>query len=540
LRAALESHDEQWEVLVTRAGLGGMPLEGITDWLALRDKALSAAEAYDHAVHDLDFVEATVLSCRNRLAEALGDGAPDSSAGLAVLCASAEQAILSAETAAARRDALQDQLKAAQSAVSALQHEEAAARHDLRQWRASWKAALLQAGIAGDGALGAVEGALALIAQVDEKLGRIRHIRVEGIDMMEAELAAFAAEARRLAASAAPDLQALPSSEISQALAQRLSRARAADAEAQRRTEALRSVETQVREAASAIETANASLLPLMARAGVDSPELLAQAIVRSDRRRSLESVAAGLRARIVDDGDGLTRALIEAEIDAADHARLAIALEDVNHMVSGAVEKLNQLSVAHAEARRVLSEIGGGDMAARAESRRQEAIARMSDVAQRYIKVFTAARLLRWSIDRYREEKQGPMLARASAIFAGLTLGSFRKLVVDFDQEPMALEGQRPDGSVVGISGLSDGTRDQLYLALRLAALELHLGQTSPLPFIADDLFVNYDDARAKAGLEALAALSEKTQVIFLSHHDHLVPAARGVFGEQLDVVVL
>jgi uncharacterized protein YhaN len=59
-------------------------------------------------------------------------------------------------------------------------------------------------------------------------------------------------------------------------------------------------------------------------------------------------------------------------------------------------------------------------------------------------------------------------------------------------------------------------------------------------LPFIADDLFVNYDDARAKAGFEALAVLSEKTQVIFLSHHDHLVPAARSVFGEQLDVVLL
>jgi competence transcription factor ComK len=30
--------------------------------------------------------------------------------------------------------------------------------------------------------------------------------------------------------------------------------------------------------------------------------------------------------------------------------------------------------------------------------------------------------------------------------------------------------------------SGLSDGTRDQLYLALRLAALELHLEQAMPL----------------------------------------------------------
>ena len=86
----------------------------------------------------------------------------------------------------------------------------------------------------------------------------------------------------------------------------------------------------------------------------------------------------------------------------------------------------------------------------------------------------------------------------------------------------------------------MSDGTRDQLYLALRLAALELHLDQGHALPFIADDLFINYDDRRAKAGLQALATLSEKTQVIFLSHHDHLVPAVREVFGPDVNVLGL
>src|SRR3546814_20139597 len=131
-------------------------------------------------------------------------------------------------------------------------------------------------------------------------------------------------------------------------------------------------------------------------------------------------------------------------------------------------------------------------------------------------------------------------MLGRASAIFAQLTLNSFERLRVDFDKNPMVLEGQRPDGHLVGIAGMSDGTRDQLYLALRLAALELHLQQAPALPFIADDLFINYDDARSEAGLRALAALSEHTQVIFLSNHDHLTGLARRVFGDPLNVTRL
>jgi uncharacterized protein YhaN len=186
------------------------------------------------------------------------------------------------------------------------------------------------------------------------------------------------------------------------------------------------------------------------------------------------------------------------------------------------------------------LSDIGGSDAAALAEAQRQESLSTMSDVAERYIKVFTAQRLLRWSIDRYREEKQGPLLVRAGSIFSTLTAGSFQKLVVDYEREPMALEGQRSDGKLVGVSGLSDGTRDQLYLALRLAALEMHLDQSMPLPFIADDLFINYDDERSKAGFEALRELSEQTQVIFLSHHDHLIPTVQEVFGKQVNIVYL
>jgi uncharacterized protein YhaN len=163
-----------------------------------------------------------------------------------------------------------------------------------------------------------------------------------------------------------------------------------------------------------------------------------------------------------------------------------------------------------------------------------------MANAAERYIKVYTAAKLLRWSIERFRESKQGPMLTRASAVFSGLTLDTFNRLVVDYESEPLKLFGMRTTGELVDIDGMSEGTRDQLYLALRLAALELHLEQTPALPFIADDLFINYDDGRAKAGLEALANLSEMTQVIFLSHHDHLVPVAQSVFGDRLNVVSL
>jgi uncharacterized protein YhaN len=238
--------------------------------------------------------------------------------------------------------------------------------------------------------------------------------------------------------------------------------------------------------------------------------------------------------------GDGLDRKALKSEFEAIDANTILIRLSEIKLQLEEGVSQQNRLSAELSSAEAAFGKIAGQDEAARAESQRQEALARMSNAAERYIKVYTAAKLLRWSIERFRENKQGPMLASASEIFRELTRSAFIKLVVDYECEPLKLSGQRVTGELIDIEGMSDGTRDQLYLALRLAALELHIGQTAPLPFIADDLFINYDDGRAKAGLEALAKLSEMTQVIFLSHHNHLVPVAQSVFGDRLNVVCL
>jgi uncharacterized protein YhaN len=328
--------------------------------------------------------------------------------------------------------------------------------------------------------------------------------------------------------------------QIAGEMAKRLHRARELNTERQRLLQALHVANTQVNEARESIETATASLKPLMERADVDNNNALAEAIARSEQHRRYQAELAEAASQLLTAGDGLNQKQIEAEIGATDLQQMAAGLAKNHTELEDTVKSQAELSAELANATSKLLEIGGSNAAAQAEAQRQEAIAKMSDVAERYLKVFTAQRLLRWSIDRYREEKQGPLLERAGAIFAVLTSGSFRKLLVDFDREPKVLEGVRADGKLVGISGLSDGSRDQLYLALRLAALEMHLEQAMPLPFIADDLFINYDDVRSKAGFTALKELSERTQVIFLTHHDHLVPSVQAVFGQQVNVVFL
>jgi uncharacterized protein YhaN len=136
---------------------------------------------------------------------------------------------------------------------------------------------------------------------------------------------------------------------------------------------------------------------------------------------------------------------------------------------------------------------------------------------------------VLQQQMERYRREHQEPILQRAGEIFRSITLGSFHRLLPGFDRnDEMVIMAERPSGQVVAVEGMSDGTRDQLYLSLRLASLEQHLSANEPLPFIADDLLIRFDDERSKAALQILAQTAQATQVLFFTHHAKLLELAK------------
>ncbi len=167
-----------------------------------------------------------------------------------------------------------------------------------------------------------------------------------------------------------------------------------------------------------------------------------------------------------------------------------------------------------------------------------QDVLARIETDASRYVRLRLATAILRGGIERYRKKNEGPVLQKASRLFQRLTRGSFEGLSVDVDDSGQSvLKGVRPDkGKTVDLAGMSDGSADQLYLALRLAGLECYLENKEPVPFVLDDVLISFDDDRALTALEVLAEFSRRTQVIFFTHHQHLVELARA----RLDPAVL
>ena len=169
-------------------------------------------------------------------------------------------------------------------------------------------------------------------------------------------------------------------------------------------------------------------------------------------------------------------------------------------------------------QTRNALNNFGGDARAAEAAALRQAALAEMREAVEQYVRVRSSATLLQWAIERYRREKQAPLLKRTGEIFAMLTGNSFIDLRLEFNDDDSAqLAGLRPDGRLVRINGMSTGTADQLYLALRVASVEDYLTRANAVPFVADDLFINFDNERAAAGFNVLGQLAQKLRFCFL-----------------------
>ena len=65
-----------------------------------------------------------------------------------------------------------------------------------------------------------------------------------------------------------------------------------------------------------------------------------------------------------------------------------------------------------------------------------------------------------------------------------------------------------------------------------RVAAIEGHIDKGEPLPTIIDDILIRFDDAAAAATFQVLVDLSKRTQMLFFTHHDHLLEVAEVAVG--------
>ena len=529
-----------WQTQAAACGLPDLPLDAAPTWLKRHQDALELLARRQTAEHQLQTLHQRVEALRQALTDRLALPATTS---LDDALRQARERLETAQRIAGQRSTLETQIQDAQRRLVPLQTALTQAESQWQEWQQAWQAALAEAGHDGTLPVEQQETRLARMQDIQTLLAQMDSLRADDIEPLQSALDSWMRHARTLADQLMPDASAdMSPQDMTLTLAGRLKTARQDEAE-HHRLQQQQARDRQALEAARQQQIqVDALLQPLRVAAGIDDMALLGPAIARSEERQQIEHEIRRIETALREAGDGQPIESLRTEAASIEPDQLQVELNRLGTEAGQVVEDISRLSARHGQLKAAFDALNGSDAAARAAAQQQEAAAGMAEAAERYLRLKTAARLLQWSMERFRQTRQGPMLARASEIFQALTLGSFSRLLVDADSHdsPRLMSIRADGGRPVEVPGLSEGTRDQLYLALRLAALDQQASQGSRMPLIADDLFINFDDRRTAAGLQVLGDVSRRMQVILLTHHDHLVPLARQVLGDGLNVIEL
>ena len=271
----------------------------------------------------------------------------------------------------------------------------------------------------------------------------------------------------------------------------------------------------------------------LVAQASVADTDALPDAEARSDRRREV-----GVRLQNLTDQLARTspKSLVFLREELADLDSVALDLEKQTCQASIVLLEADEALAIDDEqvARVALAQIDTSDEAAQAREEMEAAIARYRSGVRPWAQLKLAEALLAEALRRYREKAQGPVVELAGNYFRLMTGGRFARLLIDDNGDTPVLLAQPVQGKPMDISALSEGTADQLYLALRLAALELQRKPERMMPLVLDDVFMTSDDERAAQMFRALEKFAATAQVLLFTHHQHLLDIASEAVAEN------
>jgi len=535
-REAREQLQTEWGQLWAPAQIMPLSPEEMRAWRAQFQQLLTAINTLRAQERDVQDVSGQIAVMREMISREL--------AAINALAAREEesysalldrtQALVDRHLATAQqRKELEKQRRATAQALEDAREELARVQEEHTRWLINWQIAVAPLQLPGTATPAVVDTFLEALKGIHDKLEKADSLqgRIDGIDRD--------AQAFLTAVTALLEQLALPWGErtVQQVVEDLHARLLQAREDAATRTGWQEQLDEQQETHRRALETQTLQeqrLQEMCQQAHCATPEELPAVITRSQEARRLQRELAQCETNLQRFGE-----ISVLEVEAADinPDSLPAQLEQTRALLEEKNTTLEELKKKLWDDLAALNAMDGDPQAAEAAEQAQSILAELRAPVERYMRLRLTARLLREAIEQYRSANQSPMLERAGAIFSRLTLGAYREVKVDFnDEDEQVLKAVRTQGGDVGVSGMSDGTRDQLYLALRVASLERFLAENPPMPFVADDILITFDDARASAALSVLAELSRRTQVIFFTHHQRLVDIAQSL--QQPDTI--
>jgi hypothetical protein len=406
-------------------------------------------------------------------------------------------------------------------------------------WRKEWRAALKILRLEEDASFDEAQARIALwralpgeLQDEDEKAQRVAAIAKD--------IADFERKLDALLALCARDLPSRPALAAVAPLRRNLTQAREKAALRERAERALREAAQKASESEEALFRAGAALQGFGEAAGFSgAPSVLAE---RLDRREMAAAAISAERARLALVADGFDEMSLAREAEDFDADAASIRLSEIERQSEARKNEAREIHAGLRAAESKWAQLQQSFGAEAAGLARESARAEISAQSRRWAVLKLAALLVNAGLARARDRRKDPLIARAGALFSSLTQGRYAGLDQNFGEDDLSqlLALRAGDGEKLEIAALSEGARDQLYFALRLAFLEDYSARAEAPPFIGDDLFASFDDSRVAAGLQTLEKASDAIQPILFTHHAHIVAIAGQRLGERAQILRL
>ncbi|MGB6407734.1 MAG: hypothetical protein WBF39_09665, partial [Planococcus donghaensis] len=151
-----------------------------------------------------------------------------------------------------------------------------------------------------------------------------------------------------------------------------------------------------------------------------------------------------------------------------------------------------------------------------------EETKATFVDLAKQWSVNKAIVEAINQTMNELKEKKLPAVLTNAQRYFRKLTNGAYYELNMN---QTGFFEAKRQDGTYFPISELSQATKEQAYLALRLS-LAVSMKESHPFPIIMDDAFVHFDRSRLQQMINLVKELQEEHQFIYFTCHEDMQQA--------------
>jgi uncharacterized protein YhaN len=539
--AAIERASTAWASAWSAAGDAAPTPASAGTFLSRRETTLAHLRTATDAATRATTAEHLRTQHTASLRSALGDdSAPSGEVPLATLIELAETRLESLRADADRAARAAEAVARTASDLEDAQADATRAEAALTAWTSQWTALRDGCGLAEALAPDDALATLRTLEQAARDQDRAASL-IEELATLDATREAFAADVAAHVAQLTPDLADRPAPAAAQELHRRATAARAAAAERDALATAIADLERDEAEHQAVVAEADEELATLRATAGAADDAELIQHEQRAARAEALREEIASLDGDLARAG-GQPADQVAAAVAGLDADDAAVEADELKSLIARERDARDEAAAAVTRAQDELARLERSDEAAALRQESATLEAEIRAVAERYARARLAQKVLRDAIASYRSAHEGPLLTRANELFPALTCERFARLETDVDErDEDVLIAITADGSRRRVEELSDGTREQLFLALRLAAIERHVTTSEPVPVLFDDVLLESDDDRARRILTALSELAASTQVIVLTHHRHLISlAAATIPSASLDLITL